>query len=200
MTLSEIKSEIARDYPIVRRKAEYTGVKMKHIFHPHGKESKIQLLDYVSKNKNNWIIRIEVNKKELKMSFLVYFYNEIGILGIIPSDDDAFIHVHTSHFFKRFNERLHLNLRTPVEILHKYLDESDSYKSKITAELAPGIFKTFTLHSLGYCLGIMDNNIKVEKLNTFITHEMLGKNQISISEYIKKETENNEDPDYGWTI
>jgi hypothetical protein len=185
MTLPELRKEFEKDYSIVVRKSGYLARDIKHKFKPHGDQRIIKHYDYYSKYKNNWVIRVEGTKKLYSFAYMAYYYNEIGLAGVSRSFGDHSLMYFTSHFFKRYNERLNLNLTLPKDIIRAYLDGNDTFYSQILEELSPGLFKMFAQMSRGWALGTLDRNLKFLKMNTFITYEMLKGDQIEKNEALK---------------
>ena len=187
MTLDEIKKEMSKEYPIISNKARYTQQKFLHALRPHGDETIVRYLDYLSKYKNNWIIRFGLRKKDSVVSFMAYYYNEHGLVGIAPTDDFTSFTYHTAHFFKRFNERLHLNLTMPKDIIRAFMNENDRFHLEKLEQFAPGIYTVFCATRLGYVLGNLDENGDYVKMNTFITHDMLKGSQHDIANALNAE-------------
>jgi hypothetical protein len=181
MTLIEVRKEYEKDWPIVSRKGDYLLKELRHKARPHGKDIVVRFHDYLSKNQNNWIIRLELSKKESFITKMAYFNNNSGLSAILSIHEDRVLIFHTPNFFKRFNERLHLGLSSPMDIFHAFLNESNEYEGTRLNKIAPGIYKLFSATPKGYCLGTYDENIKFMKMSTFITHDMLKDSQVDIA-------------------
>jgi len=184
MTLSEIRRELDKDFPIVHRKGEYLLEDLKRISRRTRVENIVKFYDYYSKQKNNWIIRVETLKKGGYMGCLAYYYGNSGLVCVIKLANDDHILYHTAHFFKRFNERLHLNLTNPNDIMRAYLNENPSIQLKAVSVIKPGFYSFFSASPHGYGLGTCDQEQKFYKMNTFITHDMLRGDQIDRAEYL----------------
>ena len=182
MNLIEVRREFLKDCPIVHRKGEYLLKDLKHSSLPHGDEKIDKFFDYVSKQKNNWIIRCEINRRHSALTFCAYYYSNKGLVAINSLHNDSVLIYHTSHFLQRMNERLNLNLTTPKEILMAFLKEFEAYNGQKLEMISPWIFKLFSATNKGICLGTHDTNLKFTKMNTFITHEMLRGDQISLAQ------------------
>ena len=187
MTLAEIKKEIDKDFPIVRNKGIYVMKKLLHEYKPRGGEMIVKFIDYLSKYKNNWIIRFGLTKKNPNMSTIAFYYGEKGLVAIAPLDNGALLAFHTSHFFKRFNERLNLNLTLPNDIIRRYMNENDRYEVEFLDEYSPGVFSIFCAARSGYILGSQDDNMHVIRMNTIITPAMLKGSQRSLAEELNEE-------------
>ncbi len=187
MTLAEIKKEIDKDFPIVRNKGIYVQRKLLHEYKPKGGETIVKYFDYVSKYKNNWIIRFGLNKKNTFSNHITYYYGDKGLLAIAPVDNGALLTFHTTHFFKRFNERLNLNLTLPKDIIRKFMNENDRYEVHQLEEYSRGVFSIFVAARNGYILGTHDKNLRIIRMNTFITFEMLKCDQRSVADKLNSE-------------
>jgi hypothetical protein len=177
MTLEEIRREIEKDYPILFRKMEYVAHDMNKALSKTDKLKGVErYFDYCSKYKNQWIYRICFTQKKIEFENMLLFHNGKGHAAICVSADMELIY-HTGHFFQRFNERCNLGLKTIPDIIRAYMRENKEYEMKELVEVEPGIFKIFGLIKSGIILGMQNANLKLFKLNTFISNNMLSKNQ-----------------------
>jgi len=109
--------------------------------------------DYVSRNKNKWIIKIDIGKKDVSRSFMTYFYtseNKIAAVGIIDTKQLLYF---TSHFFKRYNERLKLGIILPEDIIRHYVQHSSNYAVDYLGLVNENIVKVFISAKQGVILG-----------------------------------------------
>lgn len=78
--------------------------------------------------KNNWIIFLHKAPGEKKYTgthclsclCVVYYYSSKGLMAYYVPENDELLAGFTSHFFKRYNERLGLNLQKPVDIVKAF--------------------------------------------------------------------------------
>ena len=131
MNHQEIAAQIKREHSkicnttLLRLGAEYDRERRKRkipkeAFYP--KEYEIK-----TAGKNNWIIFLHKAPGERKytgtasLCFLcvIYYYSDKGLKAFYQAADDV-IAGFTSHFFKRYNERLGLNLSNPIDILKAF--------------------------------------------------------------------------------
>lgn len=183
MTLEEIKEEIRKDYPILKRKSEYVAKKMRRTLRPARRQEIIRLFDYTSKYKNTWIYLVNVSKKHYKMKYLVYYYGHRGLTALQLGRGDQLMYC-TAHFFQRYNERLQLNLTLPVDILHTFMEDGHLYQFEHLEEVEPGIFKTFGAARSGVVLGMYNEGLNLYKANTFLTNDMLRGDQVERQAYL----------------
>jgi len=185
MTLAEIKKEIEKDYPIVLSKSGYLLADLKRESIKKKTDTIVRFYDYYSKFKNNWIIKVKTLKKGGHTGYIAYYYGDHGLVAAIYLADKNRIAYHTAHFFKRFNERLHLTLTTPNDIMRAYLDENESWMVQFLEYFGPGLRKMFITTHHGYALGTFDENQGFYKLNTFITRDMLRGSQIDMAKTLE---------------
>jgi len=189
MTLEEIKKEIAKDFPIVFRKSEYLAQDLKRsLKHTHF-EKEVRFYDYLSKYKNNWIIRIEEQKKGSMVTFITWYYNEAGLTAIIPVENNDYLSFFTAGFFKSFNERMQLNLTLPNDIIRAYADENLINGDVKLGYCAKGIYKFYCSTPHGYVLGTCNEYEKFYKLHAFMTHEMLKGREGELEKVMNEEVE-----------
>jgi hypothetical protein len=131
MTHEEIAAQIKREYSkiqettLLRLGAEYDRERRKLRINKediYPKEYEIK-----TAGKNNWIIFLQkgpgVNKytgtESLTYLCVVYYYSNKGLMAFWPASYEVLAGF-TSHFFKRYNERLCLNLSNPIDIVKAF--------------------------------------------------------------------------------
>lgn len=78
--------------------------------------------------KNNWIIFLHkiagvkkyTGKHDIHFMCAVYYNSDKGLMVYTPLKDKETLAGFTSHFFKRYNERLCLNLHNPIDIVKAF--------------------------------------------------------------------------------
>ena len=189
MNLEEIKKEIAKDFSVVFRKATYLEKELKHNLKHRHFEKEIRFHDYLSKYKNNWIIRVEEQKKGSMVTFITWYYNETGLTAIIPVENNDYLSFYTAGFFKSFNERMQLNLTLPNDIIRAYADENLITEDVKLGYCAKGIYKFYCHTPHGYVLGTCDEYQKFYKIYAFMTREMLKGRQGELEKVMNEEVE-----------
>lgn len=189
MTLEEIRKEIEKDFPILYRKMNYVANDLKKKLSKDTKRKGfIEFFDYYSKYKNHWIYKIEITKTTFFNLAMLLYHDDKGFAGISVTHEMNIIY-HTGHFFKRYNERRKLGLNSTTDIVKAFLTENTICQFNELEEIEPGIFKTFCIIPTGIMLGIFNRPIMLIKANTFLTNDMLFKNQIELKAQIKDELE-----------
>ncbi len=186
MNATEIKTQVYREFDklfnttVKRLSTEYDRERKKLKID----KTRMYVKDYHIKTtgKNNWIICIgKAASKEkydgigtLAVCTVVYYYTEKGIRVFNPLKD-GFVAVYNGHLFQRYNERLHLNLSQPVDILSHFF--------KNDAELHDTIIeKQQRQYTVGFCksgmlLGeyIPEDNWQIWK--TFVSRDLTRASQ-----------------------
>jgi len=85
----------------------------------------------------------------------------------------------------RYNERRALHLVHPRDIIKAIMLDTRAYHFTELEETAPGVFKIFAAADSGYPLGMYNKNLGLIKFNTFITPEMLHKDQRLLEDDLK---------------
>ncbi|MCG3164623.1 MAG: hypothetical protein POELPBGB_00382 [Bacteroidia bacterium] len=183
MNLEEIRKEIDKDFDIVCRKSVYVMQDLLKENRPLRGNRIIKVYDYFSKHKNNWIYKLDLDKKGCLHNYLTYYYNDRGLAGIEVTPQNKLMLYFTTHYFKRYNERLKLGITEPKKLLHTFMHNHTAYTFENLGEVSPGIFKIFAYTKNGVALGTWLRDLGYVKMNTFITHEMLKGNQLEIKAY-----------------
>ncbi len=189
MTLEEIRREVEKDYPILLRKTSYVLIKIaKRLSIAQKEKGFVQFFEFCSKYRNHWIYRTIITKKQSFVSSLLLYHNGRGHVAIAVTQHRDIIY-YTAHFFKRYNERRKLNLKTNDEIYHTFLNENIFFKFEKLQEVEPGIFKIFCVIDSGIVLGMYNSHLHIVKANTFISHDMLRKDQLALKRKLINELE-----------
>jgi len=179
MTYQEIRKELIIDFPIAFKKSDYVIEEVEKKMRKFKLKTHLHVYDYLSRNKNKWIIKVDVREKDVVRFFMTYFYtteNKIAAVGVIDGKQLLYF---TSHFFKRYNERLKLNLVVPEDIIRHYVKNSSAGLTvDYLGVVKENIVKVFISVKQGIILGNLHYDIQFCKMNTFITHEMLKEDQI----------------------
>jgi hypothetical protein len=189
MTMEEIRREIEKDYPILDRKINHVIHSIKKKLNNYTlKQGFVDFFDYLSKYKNQWLYKLYISQKKVHHSPVI-FLNGDKRRAVIAILNNSKLLYHTDHFFERFNERKKLGLKSFKDIVKAYLAETDVLKFEELKEVSPGIFKIFCVIPSGVILGMYNKNANIIKANTFLTSDMLSKNQNTLKEYLQAELE-----------
>ena len=181
MNYQQMYLEFLKCYLIQERKIIHISSKIRRKFLKCGQI--YHFLDYTDPRKNKWGIQILLfNKKKYRTtSFLHFFHPEKGYCALELNHKDMTVNFYSGHFFKRYNERLTLDLPKSIDKMKHYFFSALDKKMKFfpdgrfQAELPMGI-------GFGYRCTPYWNEFK-----TFITNDMLKGNQRVISDELQKE-------------
>lgn len=187
MDLSEIRKEIDKDFEIVVRKSTYVMQDLIKANAPLRGKRIIKVYDYLSKHKNNWMFKLDVDKKGCLHNYLVWFYNDRGLCAVEAFPNNDYMLYFTTHYFKRYNERLNLQLIEPKQLQQTFMNNHSVYKFQNLEEVSPGVWKIFAVTKNGVALGTLIKKLKYIKMNTFITHAMLKGDQLEMETKKKAE-------------
>ena len=177
MTLEEIRKEIIKDFPILFRKVGYVEHDLKkRLTKKQIDDGFTKFYDYNSKYKNQWIYRIRFCKKEVETTVMLHFFDGKGYGGISVTSDFVIVY-QTGHFFKRYNERLKLNLIHLKDIMIAFMNENMVYEFSPYSEPLPGIFSVFGKVKSGTVFGTLNEKLRIIKVNTFLPNDMLNQKQ-----------------------
>ncbi len=142
--------------------------------------------------KNNWIIfmhkapAIEKYTGEHCICSLsvVYFYSDKGLKVFLHAGEKVFISF-SGHFFKRYNERLNLNLSNPIDIVKQYFRTGLYSQNKI-------IEKDDATHIIGFAadgiqLGLVKNKRTHIEWKTFVSKDLVFRNQDEMGQEVINE-------------
>lgn len=185
MTLPEVRKEVLKDLVIVKRKIIYVSQAIIKEARKHHLKTHERYMDYVSTQKNTWIFHFRYSHKEVYIGTIVYFYGVNGLAALTIDMKEEALHYHTGHFFKRYNERRNLGLVKPEDIIRVYIKDNTQISYQPLEKIATGLQTIFGLISTGIVLGYKNSNINMLVLNTYITHEMLKGQQLTMEDYLK---------------
>jgi hypothetical protein len=189
MALSEIRKEIELDYPSIKRKitamSEAALKQMRKTKMTHFHKS----MDYVSPRKNNWIIGFTYRqpaREHGNVHYMAIMPRPSGFTVFYPPPGEKIILLYTSHFFKRYDERLGLNLVEPKEKIRHFILHAGSAPYEKLFDIGPDKFSFFAVNNVGVMLGVHYKNENIAKFNTFITHDMLRGTQVERYDKLKQ--------------
>lgn len=190
MNNEEVSIEVMRDY---RRIHQSTFPRIYEQYHAERKKMRVDMRsdfvrDYIvtSSSKNTWVItcmKVPTVKKykdkcHAVANAITYYYPEKGLRVFRPSE--KFVEVFNGHFFKRYNERMGLNLHQPLDVVKKFFHSNAFIQPD---KLQNGEGKNEGIMSVckdGLALGTwVEHSTRWLVHNTFITHDQKHNQQRS---------------------
>jgi len=136
-------------------------------------------------SKNTWIVFLQKapavpkykNVYDAVGCCVAYYYSAKGLKAFRFNSEGKYMEVFNGHFFARYNERLQLDLNSPVEAIKRFFNNSGYLQLQI-------VKKEGKQYSMGICregmaLGVYHSNSDVPWLvhKTFIHHDLKGRQQ-----------------------
>ena len=186
MNHAEITREVLRDFDKLyattaqRLGHEYYKERIKFKIDP--KKTYPKVFPVKTAAKNPWLLffgKAPADEKykdqySAHISFVTYYYNSKG-LQVIDRANGGFIEIYNGHFFKRYNERMNLNLDDPLEIIKTYF----MYGGNAAYSIVKKENRQYTIGvcSEGFLLGELYHNQEWLVNRTFISRDLARPDQ-----------------------
>jgi hypothetical protein len=196
MNYKEIAAQIKSEYhkicatTVLRLGAEYDRERRKlkvskEALYP--KEYEIK-----TAGKNNWIIFLHKGPGEKKytgtqnLCFLcvLYYYSEKGLMAFTLAED-AQLAGFTSHFFKRYNERLCLNLLNPIDVVKAFFRKGMYCTFKVVERNNRPHIIAFGVDGIRF--GEIKHDSTYVEWKTFVTRELAYRKQNELEHKLTKD-------------
>jgi len=179
MNHKEVAAEFMRDLEKIkattleRLLTEYDRERRKWKINPAKDYAKVYTIK--TKAKNNWIIilrkpySIDKYKDSGGICYccISYYHDKNGLIVLRPRDEDECIEAYWGHFFNRYNERMHLNLSTMVDVIKTFFLNSGCIGYHIYPKQ-----KTVGICSEGFLFGKVDKESNWIINKTFVSKEI----------------------------
>ena len=185
MTLEEIQKEIQKELSSVANKMMFYKDKISKQIRKTNITRFQKIYDYDSLQKNKWMLGVTYKNKDFSFTLCVMHESARGQSAIIYSIGSKTYYYLTSHFIKRFDERLNLNLVQPREKVKYFISNTTDLNYKLLGEHKPGIYKFFGVCQTGVVLGTYHTAINMFKQNTFLANDMLNKGQSELAVFVE---------------
>jgi hypothetical protein len=187
MTDMEVTKEIMTDYVAL------VGTSLKRLSDEYNRERKrrripkeasyMKYYEIRTRKKNRWLVPMSKPPADTKFTgnacsgFITYHYGPHGlrVYKVIP---DGGLSVFNSHVFQRYNERMGLNIKEPLEIIKHFFTYNGFFHYRLKVEGS-------TTFSIGRCregllLGTLENQGAWIMHRTFISKQMMKEDQEEI--------------------
>jgi hypothetical protein len=184
MNRQEVASELIRDYEALHKSTidrlcdEYIRERKKWKINKEKEYPKVYPIR--TKRKNNWLIIVrkppsdETFNGDVVYSCVVYYYDKKGLCVLRYSDDINLVEVFCGHFFKRYNERMRLDLSGTIDIIKAFFVNNGSMHHRML--LRDGT--SLSLCREGFAFGRVHDKGNWLVHKTFITKDMAHYDQI----------------------
>lgn len=194
MNSREIMNEIAKDYPMVVRKAIYLTESLRREAVKSKKKHVCKIFDYKSQRQNNWFIIIDYYVNDPTFNVVLHYVDDFGFNGIMVCADRQTLMHYTPHFLERYNERFLKNpLISKKELLKRYITENAVGQMHIEWDEETMTDRIFVRSREGIALGLREKLSGLNNLflhyKTYISNTMIFKSQEEIFNAVGSEYE-----------
>lgn len=190
MTLPEVYHEVMRDYDSVKRRGNGAMKALESEVFRTKQFVTTRYIEYVSKTHNRWNIQVRTSREHVGFSYFIRSYDNKGLIAFNIIEDanrTKYLVKFTTHFFKRYNERMKLNETNMERLVRRYFkfnSNLDNKMGKITG-FDDGTAQTYLPGNEGVSLGWLDQEKHLLCIKTFVTNEMLKGEQIDFVKQLR---------------
>jgi len=180
MNSEELVREIMKDYPMVYRKGMYALEELRRPALKSLNKHVQRIIDYKTKNNNNWIIICDYYVKDPSWIVVAHFVDKLGLQAYMVDKNQRTFNHYSGHFLERYNERyLHELDFSKTEILKRYLSKNFSTTIQVVPDTEKYKKPYFGRSREGVVLGNVESLglYKIVHANTFIANDMIFESQ-----------------------
>lgn len=191
MKAEQIYNEVSKDLIEVELKSDSLDRKLARAIKKSTTKIIDIIVDFKTKNNNNWKILITANKR-VKTSRYILIYDSIFGKSIIQAQMGGVFAHFTPHLLKRYKERFFADKNiAPVELAIEFIQNNFDSSIKYTkSEICDNIVNLFSRINHGVLLGYTDEKMKMFFYRTFLSNDMLFENQKTEKESLDEIYEN----------
>ena len=192
MTWEEIIAEVNSDYiallKLMNYKIKNIGFRMQRF----GEVRFSETFHMKTEKMNDWTVILNISPFTSEFCFYLKSYDRHGIVAYkISQEGDAFMLVKfNSHFFKRYRERMNLDIVKPEQVLKHFFKNNMDEKHATSDEYSNGAQLAFFSYQAGMGVGRYDSEKNVVHMKTFITKELFNAQQKRMFEFMESENRN----------
>ena len=189
MTWEEIIAEVNSDYiamlQLMNYKIRNIGFRMQRL----GEVSFTETFHMKSERMNDWTIILNITPFNKEFSFFLKSYDRHGVVAYrIAMEGDGFILIkYNSHFFRRYRERMNLDIVKPEQVMKHFFKNNMDEKHATSDEHENGARLAFFSYPNGMGIGRFDAQKNVVHMKTFITKELFNDQQKRMFEFMESE-------------
>jgi len=164
MNSRELMNEIAKDYPMVCRKASYLTESLRRAAVKSKNKYVQKVFDYKSQRQNNWLIIVNYYVNDPVFDVVVHYLDDFGLNGIVVEPNcRAFTH-YTPHFLERYNERfLKESNISKKDLLKRFISKNAVGLAQLDIDDDNMTNRIFVRSREGISLGLITHNFKFLK-------------------------------------
>jgi len=189
MSYDEIIAEVNSDYiallKLMNYKMRNIGFRMKRL----GETRFTETFHMKSERLNEWTVIVNITPFETAFCFYLKSFDSQGIVAYrIVQEGDAFMLVKfNSHFFRRYRERMELEITKPEQVMKHFFKNNMDEKHAMSDEHSNGAQLAFFSYPNGMGVGRFDADKNVVHMKTFITIALFNEQQKRMFEFMESE-------------
>jgi hypothetical protein len=190
MSLPEVYQEVIRDYDSVKRRGKGAMKALQSEVFRTKRFVTTRYIEYESKSHNKWNIQVRTTQKDVGFSYFIRSYDTTGLIAFNVVEDinrTKYLVKYSTHFFKRYNERMKLNETNMEKLVRRYFKFNSNLDHKMgnINGFEDGTAQTYLAGSEGVALGWLDRQKNLLCIKTFVTNEMLKGEQIDFVKQLR---------------
>ena len=188
MNTEETYREVMRDYQCLQQKVLQSSLSFQLEMARKKILTTAKTFTYQSPHHNKWQICMRRLHGRLGITVYLKSVDEKGVVAYIVEkykDSNAtFVTKFNSHFFKRYNERLHLGLNEPSKVIKHFFRYNDYSRIGFTDVLEHGTRNIISVFESGIAIGWQQDSTRTTQFKTFIAHDTLTEKQKKLTTFI----------------
>lgn len=189
MTWDEIIKEVTSDYIFVLKymtaKIHGTSLRMKRM----NEKCLVETYHIKTERMNEWSVVLNIRPGVCQSNIYLKSFDDSGIVAYkITADNDSFLLVKFStHFFKRYKERMKLDIVKPEQVVKHFFKNNVDERRCTTNPDENDARVTFFSYPNGLGIGRFDQAKQIVHIKTFIAADTFTNQQKNLVDYMKDE-------------
>jgi hypothetical protein len=181
MNLFEIRNALIKDYEReIMLKCKNLKLIYKGKWERNGRKDFTETVPYVSTTKNKWYLIVTCKEGRISFNPYVISYDHVGIIALnfLFGFQTHKVMYFNTHFFKRYRERLQLNIEKPEDLV-KYFFRKNAVMLPSYYPMEDGTSQLFCWLGNGVGLGkhFQDAKGEIHQFKTFVDNSLLREDQ-----------------------
>ena len=189
MTWEEIIAEVNADFiallKVMNFKIRNIGFRMQRL----GETRFVETFHMKTDRMNDWTVILHVSPLKSEYCFYLKSFDRHGIVAykIAQEGEGLMLVKFNSHFFKRYRERMNLDIVKPEQVLKHFFKNNIDEKHATSDQHENGAQLAFFSYPNGMGIGRFDAEKSVVHMKTFITKELFNEQQKRMFEFMEGE-------------
>lgn len=184
MTTQEIRKNLLQDLSEIMIRGQKMNRKLeREILIPNENNEHVPAVRYMTtKNKIKWMVKYSLKpgkKDEVDISLGTFYHSRKGLRYVAFDPHNYSMQIYNSHFYRRYNERMKLNLKDDIRAIHQvyYKRNLDCTMIVEHKKLENGLIEQMTQIPDGLKFGKRNLEARTTVWNTFISNQEYKGNQ-----------------------